>query len=332
MFMGGDERQAHELGMATRAAWLSYIGGMTQEDIATRLGVSRVKVNRLIAMAHKEGLVRVTIEGSAAHCIELEETLSNGYGLEFCVVAPDIGETDLPLRTLAAAGSHFLLTTLEQRPRNIVGLGHGRTLGAVIDRLPRMPQCDSKFVSLLGSLTRHAAANPYDVIHRLAERVPGETFFMPVPMMANTIDDKAVLMAQHSVSQVFETARQAELMIVGIGSVSRTPHLLETGMITSGEFAVLEQLGARGEMLGRFFGEDGKVIESEIADRAMSLDLADLRGKEVVAIAGGQGKAHAIRAVLKSGILSGLITDESTAHRMVELGQRSPARPAVQTS
>ena len=54
-----------ELSLASRAAWLSYIGGFRQEDIATRLGISRVKVNRLIALAHRQGLIRVFVEGNA---------------------------------------------------------------------------------------------------------------------------------------------------------------------------------------------------------------------------------------------------------------------------
>ena len=38
----------------------------------------------------------------------------------------------------------------------------------------------------------------------------------------------------------------------------------------------------------------------------------------MVAIAGGHGKARAIRAVLESRVLTGLITDEATARRIVE--------------
>lgn len=63
--------EADELSLATRAAWLSYVGNQTQEEIAGRLGVSRVKVNRLIGQAVRAGLVHVFVEGAAAECIEL---------------------------------------------------------------------------------------------------------------------------------------------------------------------------------------------------------------------------------------------------------------------
>ena len=52
--------------------------------------------------------------------------------------------------------------------------------------------------------------------------------------------------------------------------------------------------------------------------RTLGLRVDDLAGKEVVAIAGGRGKARAIDSVLQSGVLSGLVTDEATASRILQ--------------
>lgn len=307
-----------EMGLACRAAWLSYVGGYTQEDIAGRLGVSRVKVNRLIALAHRQGLIRVFVEGTAAECVALEDRIARTFGLRFCTVAPDLGDTELPLPALAAAGAHYLMGVLERPGIRVVGVGHGRTLAALIDRLPRVPRADLVFVSLLGSLTRSAAANPFDVIHRLAGKVGGESYFLPVPFFADSVEDKAVLLAQSSVRTVFDLARQADLVVVGIGELKAQAHLLQTGMITKAEFTELERAGAVGEVLGQFFDRHGRSVEADINRRALGVAPADLRGKEVVAIAGGRGKARAIAAVLESGLLTGLVTDEATARRLVE--------------
>ena len=108
--------QSDELSLATRAAWLSYVGNHTQEEIAGRLGVSRIKVNRLIGQAVRAGLVHVFVEGTAAECIALEEAIAARWGLEFCTVAPGGSRTaTLPLATLAAAGGHWLHRVLERR-------------------------------------------------------------------------------------------------------------------------------------------------------------------------------------------------------------------------
>jgi DNA-binding transcriptional regulator LsrR (DeoR family) len=318
-----------ELSLASRAAWLSYVGGFRQEDIAARLGISRVKVNRLIALAHRQGFIRVFVEGNALECVALEDQIADRFGLSLCQVVPSVGDDDLPLNALASGGARFLLKTLERPDLEVVGIGHGRTLAATVERLPRLPRTRVRFVSLLGCLTRNAAANPFDVIHRLAEKVGGEAYFMPVPFFANSVADKRVLMAQKSVMDVFALAQQAQLYVVGIGELSARAHMLETGMITPDEFAELSRAGAVGEVLGHFLGADGTPVDAPVNQRALSLKIEDLRGKEVVAIAGGHGKARAIRAVLSSRVVTGLITDEATAQRIleadVEHGRPAPA-------
>ena len=225
--------EADELSLATRAAWLSYVGNQTQEEIAGRLGVSRVKVNRLIGQAVRAGLVHVFVEGTAAECIALEEKIASRWGLEFCTVAPSAEDAPLPLATLAGAGGHWLHRVLEAGRVSLIGVGHGRTLAAVVSSLPRLPRPRVRFVSLLGSLTRHSAANPFDVIHRLTEITGAESYFMPAPFFADSIEDKAVLLGQRSLEAVFELARTAELVVVGIGEVGPHSHLLTSGMITA---------------------------------------------------------------------------------------------------
>ena len=151
-----------EAGLAARAAWLSYVGGYRQEDIAERLHVSRVKVNRLIAKAHRRGMVRVFVEGTAADCVALEDELARRFGLKFALVAPNLNGGDLPLATLGSAGSRFLHSVLEDGPDLVIGVGHGRTIAAVVDNLPRVSRPGVRCVSLLGGIVRNAVANPFD--------------------------------------------------------------------------------------------------------------------------------------------------------------------------
>ncbi len=262
-----------ELSLATRAAWLSYVGNLTQEEIAGRLGVSRIKVARLIGQAVKAGLVRVFVEGTSAECVALEEAISQRWGLEFCSVAPALDESPLPLTALAAAGGHWLHRVLEAGRASLIGVGHGRTLGALVSSLPRVPRPGVRFVSLLGSLTRHAAANPFDVIHRLAEITGAESYFMPAPFFADSVEDKRVLMAQRSLESVLNLARAAELVVVGIGEVGPTAHLRSIGMITPEEHRELERAGAVGEVLGRFLDERGRPVAAEVNERSVAVRL-----------------------------------------------------------
>jgi DNA-binding transcriptional regulator LsrR (DeoR family) len=73
-----------------------------------------------------------------------------------------------------------------------------------------------------------------------------------------------------------------------------------------------------GEVLGRFVDGQGRVVAAELNDRAVAIKLEDLKGKPVIAIAGGADKPSAIMAVLESRVISGLITDEDTAKAIVD--------------
>jgi DNA-binding transcriptional regulator LsrR (DeoR family) len=308
-----------ETGLAARAAWLSYVAGWTQEEIAARLHVSRVKVARLIGQAHRAGIVRVFVENRAADCIELEEALAERYGLKFASVGHSLAsDGDLPLLSLGDAGSRYLHSILEQGRASVIGVGHGRTLAAVVDSLPRVPRPNVKFVSLLGGLVRNAIANPFDIIHRLCERTDGDGYFLPAPFVVDSAADRAMLMRQRCLQPVFELAAQAELCLVGIGEVGKQAFMSLTGMLTADEFLELEAAGAAGEILGQFLDERGRPLAIDINQRSVGPKLDQFRGKEVVAVAGGSGKVAAIDAALHSGMITGLITDEGTAAQIIQ--------------
>jgi DNA-binding transcriptional regulator LsrR (DeoR family) len=304
--------------MATRAAWLHYAGGLTQSEVARRLGLTSLKAHRLITKANQEGLVKVYIDGDVSECVELETELSRRFGLDYCEVVPDFDDEVLPLKALGVAGAQFLKREIERGEPVMIGVGHGRTLAACVEYLPRTAAGPVRFVSLLGGLTRKFAANPHDVIHRLAERTGAEAYVVPVPMFANSAEDRGVLLGQKGINEVFDLARTADLLFAGIGTAEREASLVATGMIERAEMDEIRQGGAVGELLGHFFDAQGRSFETSLSNRTMALGRQDLEGRRIVAVAGGTVKVRAIQSVLSSRCLSGLITDERTARTLVE--------------
>ena len=303
--------------LAIRAAWLHYAGGLTQAAVAKRLGLPSVKAHRLIARAVADGVVKVTIDGEIVECAALEDQLCTRYGLDFCEVAPDLGEEDLPLRALGLAGAAFLRREIERGDTPVIGLGHGRTLAAAIQEMPRIDANGIRFVSLLGGLTRHYAANPHDVMHRLAAKTGAQAYVLPVPFFANSAEDRAVLLAQPGVREIFDMSGGAGLKLVGIGTADSGAQLVASGMIEPREIDEINAAGGAGEMLGHFFDAQGGVLETTLSARTRSVELNTRDDSRIVAIAGGAEKVGAVRAVLRSGWLKGLITDEATARAIV---------------
>lgn len=60
---------------AARAAWLYFIAGNTQEEIAAKMRISRPTAQRLVTAALSNHLVTFRFEHKIARCMELAEAL-----------------------------------------------------------------------------------------------------------------------------------------------------------------------------------------------------------------------------------------------------------------
>ena len=255
--------------------------------------------------------------------VDLRQSLIETYGLGHCEVVSDLHQDELPLGPLGLAGGAFIASLIDEYPTMLVGAGHGRTLLASIENLPHKPAPGLRLVSLMGGLTRSAGDNPHEIIHRMTELTGAEATVMPVPFMANSASDRDVLLGQKQAAQAHALAGQADLMLVGIGTTSAQAELVTTGMMEPEEMAAIAAAGGAGELLGHFFDAEGRPVVTHATQRILTLPLQTLEGRRILAIAGGRSKVGAIGAILKSGLLSGLIIDEHTARAIVDMGRES---------
>ena len=144
----------------------------------------------------------------------------------------------------------------------------------------------------MGGLTRRFSDNPNEVIDRLARRTGAETHLMQVPLLANSAEDRDVLLAQEGIVESLGLAAEADLMLVGIGTTDDEASLVSSGMIGAEEIAELRSRGAVGEMLGHFFDDRGRPVESAVTRRIVHVGLDRLRGRRIVALAGGSAQGR----------------------------------------
>lgn len=310
-----------DVDLAARAAWLHYAGGMTQSAIAQRFGVPTTRAHRMIARAVKDGLIQIVVEAEVAACVALEERLTSLFGLVSCTVAPDLGETGrTPLRALGHAGAALMRSIIGRGRDRLVGVGHGTTIAAMVEMTPACDARGTRFVSLLGGLTRKFAANPYDVIFKLAEKTRAEAFLMPAPLFANSPEDRRILLSQPGLSELVRMFDEASVCILGVGAVDMSGSIASADVFDpENSLRDLRAQGARAEVLGQFLDAEGRPMSTPYDGRVIAADLFSLRGREVHAIAGGDTKARALSAALRSGVFTGLITDEATARRLVDI-------------
>ncbi len=306
-----------QLNLATKAAWLSYVGGYTQTQVAKRLNVSSAKAHRLIAYAHANNVVKIFIEGKIVECVELEEKLIHSFGLNTCTVVPTIDSEMDEFNAIGTAGASFLHQLFKQTQDTVIGIGKGRTLSSVVNHLPHTHNNNLQFVSVSGGLTRKFSTNPYDVIHQISERTNSESYFLPVPYMAKDKQEKQMLLSQQSVVQMLDFAKTASIYIVGLGSLEGDAHVHQTGLIEESIWQTMKDKNAVGDFMGAFMDKEGNKIQDKSNDLSLGLSISDIKGKQVVAIVGGAHKGKATLAALKTNTITDLIISEESAKNIM---------------
>ena len=311
------DSEASRLDEAARAGWLYYIAGNTQDEIAVKLGVSRQTAQRLVSLAVSQRLIKVRLDHPIAKCLDLSERLKARYQLQLCEVVP--ADPTSPSTTVGVAEA--MAAELERRLQSqhpiIVAMGSGRTLRAAVEQLPPMDCPQHKIVSLVGNIAPDGSASFYDVIMRIADAVKAPHYPMPLPVIASTIHEKALFLAQKSVIGVVDLARQADVTFVGVGQMGDSAPLVQDGFVNAAEMRALVKAGAVGEIVGWAFDAKGSLIEGLTNDRVASVALDQPATRLVIAVAMGVFKAKALKAALVGRLITGLITNEATAELLL---------------
>ncbi len=311
------EPDATPLDDAARAGWLYYVAGLTQDQIAQELGVSRQRAQRLVSRAIAERLIHVRLEHRISGCLDLEATMTRRFGLRLCRVAPSLGVGIDPLPSIAPTAAAEIERILRSVEPKVIALGTGRTLRATVEELTSMECEQHRIVSLNGNISPDGSASYYDVIMRIADRVRAPHYPMPMPVIAQSPEERDLFHQLKPIQSVLKLARGADFTFVGVGQMSDDAPLLKDGFITPEELKEMQALGVAGEVAGWAYDSAGVYLETSINQRVAGVRVSTEKGKSVVAIAGGPAKLPALIAGLKGRIFNSLITDELTARALL---------------
>lgn len=301
-----------KLDQAARAAWLYYVAGNTQDEIAHKLNVSRQAVQRLVSLAVGAKLIKFRLDHPLAACMALGHEIARRFGLGYCDVQPADPAAASPVPSIAIGAAEYLATFLGQKAPLVVAFSTGRTLRAMAGEVPNLACPQHRFVSLVGAVSRDGQASAFEVVMRLAERVGARCFPMPAPVVTSSVEELRMLQSHHAYAVIRDLAREAGVAFVGISHVAPGSPLHADGFVTRAEIDELVRLGAVGEIAGWAFDRDGRVLAGGTNERVAAIPLPEIGGR-LVAAGGGPEKVTALAAALRGRLLHGLITDETTA-------------------
>ncbi|MCA0432152.1 MAG: sugar-binding transcriptional regulator [Proteobacteria bacterium] len=304
--------------LATRAAWLYYIGNSTQAQIAKKLGLTRLRVNRLLALARDEGLVQIKVTGRLSGCIELEHELRQRFGLIDAVVVPTPADATQLRSVVGTAAGQYLGEQLKDGMS--IGVGWGRTLRLSLTAIPRKHYRNLSVVSLIGGLTQSSAVNPHETASHLADLVGGQCYYFAGPAFTDTAASRDMLMNQPVLRDVFERGRSVDLAFVSVGELSPQNTMKALRLITPDEMESLRAVGAEGDLCSHWIDKHGALVDHPLNGRAVALTPDHLRKvRKVILVSGGKTKLGVMLGAIRGRYVNALVTDEQTARALVDL-------------
>lgn len=315
-----------------RCAWLYFVGDLNQAAVAEKLGITRARVNKLIAEARERNIVSVTLHArdESLRVLELEQSLARRCGLDFCVVTPPLGlrptrdkklqeaHRQVARRAVGIAAANFLRGQLGLGKPLTLGVGWGRTLEQMALHLHGVHNPRARFVSVMGSLTRNSASNPFEVVHTLASRTAGEGHFLPVPFIADSVSDLQVFMSQRVVREALALASQADFVLTSLGELQSHSLVVAQGMLSAREYRSLQAAGAIGDLLGRFFDASGQPVDHDLNRRTAAIDLAAMQQVPLILLVAGEDKIPPLRALMGTGLVRALVIDGDAAEVLLQ--------------
>ena len=307
---------------AARAGWMYYVGGMTQDQIARDMGISRQRAQRLVSRAVADRLIHVRLEHPVAACMELEQALRRRFDLTCCRVAPSLGASADPVRAIAPVAAEEVERFLRQPDPLVIALGTGRALRATVEEMSPVDAEQHRLVSLIGNIAPDGSASFFDVIMRIADKVRAPHYPMPVPVISETAAQNALFHDLPPIRRVTDLARAADVSFVGVGQMSNDAPLLQDGFVSREELDEMQAMGATGEIAGWVYDSQGQYLDCGTNLRVGGVRIEPGRTAPVIGIAGGRSKHAAILAALRGRVINGLITDEDSAHAILAASQR----------
>jgi DNA-binding transcriptional regulator LsrR (DeoR family) len=293
-----------------------YLDGRSKIEIAEEFGLSRFKVARLIDLARASGLVRIEIGHKGLIDVDLSAQLQDRFGLEHAVVVDVRDDDDASIRMhLGQVAAELLAEVIG--PDDVLGVAWSRSVGAMAKALPRLSAVP--VVQLTGAISRpDGDESAIDIVRDVARAAGGPAYVFYAPFVLPDAATARTMRQQREVALAFDQLSRVSKALVGVGRWAPGQSTLYDA-VREHDRKALRNLGVCAEVSGVFLLEDGEPARTPLTDRLICVSADEMRAiPEVIALAYGAAKVPAAQAVLRSGLVSGLVTHTSFARSLLE--------------
>lgn len=309
--------------LLTEIAIAYYEHELTQEEIAQKFSLSRIKVGRLLKKAREEGIVEINVKYHPIFTSQLEKKLIEQFGIQRALISIDEHSDTAQRKQVAALVSAYLSNTLKDGMT--VAVGQGRNVAAVGEHIGIFPDKKCHFICGIGGVKRIGEPVDADNICRsLARKFNGINETLYAPAYLESKEACELFMRNNVIKDTLDRARRADIALVGIGDMNEQSYMVQLGWFTSQDVnEARNRQGVIGEIAGYgFFNLAGEVVDTVMSNRVIGLSLDDLRKIPcVIGIASENTKAIAILGALRTGIIDIIATSASNVNTVLNLAK-----------
>jgi deoxyribonucleoside regulator len=311
-----------------QVAFMYYDQGMSQEEVAKELGISRSAVSRLLSEARDKGIVEIIVHYPWRTCTDLEKVLVSTFKLKAAKVL--LGENkpyQEMLQGLGVLAARYLDHVLFDGV--IIGISWGSALYEMIKALRQRLLSAVEVVQLIGATGSENVPTDGPILAQLlTSQLGASCYHLHAPLLVDNEAVREVLMQDHNIRTTLARAERADIALVGIGSTrSDLSSLLRAGYVNEEEQGRIRATGAVGDICGQHYSLAGEWLDIDVNRRVVGISLEDLlRIETVIGVAGSSRKGAAILGALRGGYVNVLITDDQAAQKVLALHEATSRR------
>ena len=243
----------------------------------------------------------------------LERQLQERMGIRKVIVVPgDSDQSPWVKSELGRATANSMKDLLQSK--NIIAVTGGSTMAAVADMLtPDFGKKDLLFVPARGGIGEDVKNQANTVCAIMADNTNSRNRVFYVPDQVSSEVYKSFI-KEPLIYEIWNLVKSASMVLHGIGDAIT---MAERRNTSPEDLQKILDGKAVGEAFGYYFNEAGEIVHKVLT---IGLQLDDLQTVgDVIAVAGGESKAKAIRAYMKQAPSSTiLITDEGAAKTLLQ--------------
>lgn len=311
--------------MAMKAARLYYLEGLSGKEIAGILNISPSTVSRLLTKSRDQEIISFVLNEPFADCLQVADQITRHYDLKETIVIPVYGQPDASAarRAVALEGARYLQRIINDN--DIFGIAWGRTMNHLIQMLNPCLKINNSFVTLHGSVSHcQYSFDVKNLVSRIAMACGGKKFYFTSDALTASPDELQYILSQTQNQIVNKLFSKITVSMSGCGSLypdTDSPLLArEYHYLNADELMELKREGVYGDMLLRFFDENGRECDTSMKDRTLSIGFEEYKKIPTkIVVAADAKKAYTIRAILRGGLADVIIIDHLLARELLRI-------------